>query len=366
CSYLSPFINYVIDHPEFDFVDAINEGDAIAIAAGATLAGRRSVVMYQNSGLGNSVNPLTSLTAIFKIPMLVITTLRGDPHGESDEPQHKLMGTITESLLNTMQISWAYFPNEKMAIEKALDQAVAYMDKEKKPYFFVMKKNDVAPYDLKSQGPCLKSQFNVKHEERFSLDRDKRYTRTEALGVLQSYADRKTIFVATTGKTGRELYELGDLPNQFYMVGSMGCALPLGFGIAYAKPKLKVYVIDGDGALLMRTGSMATVGAYSPKNLIHILLDNEAHDSTGGQSTVSSSLSFSTVAKGFCYRHVFSTDHLGFFKDYVAVAMKQDGPTFIQLKIKKGSPKNLGRPKISPEEVAQRFSQFISRSVGVL
>jgi len=145
------------------------------------------------------------------------------------------------------------------------------------------------------------------------------------------------------------------------MVGSMGCALPLGFGIAITKPKLKIYVIDGDGALLMRTGTMATIGAYQPENLIHILLDNEVHESTGGQGTVSGGVSFSAIARGFGYNHTYSSDKLEEFEDLLSSVSSQDGPTFIHFKIKKGTPGNLGRPVITPIQVKERLIQYLNK-----
>jgi len=360
CSYLKPFINYVIDQDEFHFVDAVNEGDAVAIAAGVTVAGKRSVVMFQNSGFGNAVNPLTSLTDTFRIPMMVIVTYRGEPGGHPDEPQHELMGQILTDLLDAMKLKWAFFPNESHLIKDSLNTANDYMLTESKPFVFVMKKDDVSPYELQTKRKDKPFRFEVSVKDDFTLSYNDRSTRTDALEAIQAVADKNSVVVATTGKTGRELYELDDRDNQLYMVGSMGCALAFGFGIAYAKPELKVYVIDGDGALLMRTGSMATVGAYQPENLIHILLDNEVHDSTGGQSTVSPSVSFTSVAKGFGYKHAVSTDSIQTFSSYLSSSELKSGPSFLHFKIKKGSPKTLGRPGVKPYQVKERLIKFIN------
>lgn len=317
CSYLKPFINFVIESPNFDFIDATNEGDAIAIAAGATLGGKKSVVMFQNSGLGNAVNPLSSLTHTFKIPMLIIITHRGEPGGPPDEPQHDLMGEITIPMVETLKLGWENFPNQPELIKPALLRACAFMEKEKRPFVFIMKKNDVAAYPLKSGPFPSQKVINISHEDNFSKPASERCSRTEALKVIQSINWKKTLLVATTGKTGRELFEMEDRANQFYMVGSMGCALPFGLGMALARPDLKIVVIDGDGALLMRTGSMGSVGHQKPKNLLHLLLDNEVHDSTGGQKTLSPFISFGTLAKGFNYNKVFTTDSLSQFENYL-------------------------------------------------
>lgn len=360
CSYLKPFINYVIDADGFDFIDSVNEGDAVAIAAGATVAGKRAVVMFQNSGLGNAVNPLTSLTYTFNLPVMVITTLRGEPGGPADEPQHELMGQITTELLSTMKMKWAYFPQTEAEVLPALKAADEYMKKTSQPFVFVMRKDDIAEYKLQKKTAPSQKTFNIVHSDKFELDYAQREMRTPVLEKVQQHLGQEVAVVATTGKTGRELYEVGDRENQFYMVGSMGCALAFGLGIALCKPNLKVVVLDGDGALLMRTGSMATVGAYRPKNLVHILIDNEVHDSTGGQGTVTGGVSFGAVAAGFGYPKIYSTDLINRFGEILdEVKTKNEGPVFVHLKTKKGSPEKLGRPKVTPAEVSIRFSQFV-------
>ncbi|MFC2164531.1 phosphonopyruvate decarboxylase [Acidobacteriota bacterium] len=360
CSYLKPLINYVIDHKKFSFVDAVNEGDAVAMASGVTMAGGRSVVMFQNSGLGNAVNPLTSLANIFRVPLLLIITHRGEPGGEKDEPQHELMGLITIKMLETMQIDWAHFPDKANEIEAVLNTADEYLKQESKPFALVMSKKNVASYILQSsrETHCFHSELIQK--EHFAIPYHQRHTRKEALQIIHKMTGKGAAIIATTGYTSRELYEIDDRENQLYMVGSMGCALSLGFGMAIAKPQVKIYVLDGDGALLMRPGTMATVGAHQPENLVHILLDNEAHESTGGQSTVSDGVSFSTVAKGFGYRFVFSTDRLQEFEEFMNLASSQGGPTFIHFKIKKGTSGNLGRPDITPVQVKERLIQYLN------
>jgi phosphonopyruvate decarboxylase len=360
CSYLKPFINYVIDTDGFDFYDSVNEGDAVAIAAGACVAGKRAVVMFQNSGLGNAVNPLTSLTYTFNLPIMVITTLRGEPGGPADEPQHELMGRITIDMIEAMKMKWAYFPQNEADVMPALMAADKYMKENSQPFVFIMRKDDIAEYKLQKKSNPSKKEFNITHKDTFELDYSQREMRTPVLEAVQKELGSKVAVIATTGKTGREFYEVGDRDNQFYMVGSMGCALAFGFGIALCKPNLKVVVLDGDGALLMRTGSMATVGAYRPKNLIHILIDNEVHDSTGGQGTVTGGVSFGAVAAGFGYPKIYSTDLLNnFSKMLQEISVSNGGPFFVHMKTKKGSPEKLGRPKVTPAQVSVRFSNFI-------
>jgi phosphonopyruvate decarboxylase len=291
---------------------------------------------------------------------MVITTLRGEPGGAHDEPQHELMGQITISMLETMKMKWAFFPQTDEAVGPALNAANEYMLTHKQPFVFVMRKDDIAEYKLQKKTAASKKEFTISHQDTFELDYAAREMRTPVLEIVQKQLGAEVAIIATTGKTGRELYEVGDRDNQFYMVGSMGCALAFGIGIALCKPNLKVVVLDGDGALLMRTGSMATAGAYKPHNLIHILIDNEVHDSTGGQGTVTGGVSFGAVAAGFGYPKIYSTDLVNSFSLILdEVKNSKDGPMFIHLKTKKGSPEKLGRPKVTPAEVGIRFSQFV-------
>ncbi|MBW2203636.1 MAG: hypothetical protein JRF52_05945 [Deltaproteobacteria bacterium] len=210
CSYLKPFINFVIDHEAFNFVDATNEGDALAMASGAVLAGGKGVVMFQNSGLGNAVNPLTSLVHTFRIPLLLIVTLRGEPGGPPDEPQHELMGDITLSMLDVMRIKWEYFPNRPDEIGAALNRADSYMETQGRPFAFVMRKNDVEPYELKSGKGNSAFYFECKKKEWFIVPYNQRATREDALRVIQGVSGSKSAVIASTGFTGRELWALDD------------------------------------------------------------------------------------------------------------------------------------------------------------
>src|SRR6056297_3047382 len=220
CSYLKPFINYVIDDPKVRYVPASNEGDAVSIAGGNQLSGHRGVAIFQNSGLGNAVNPLTSFNHTFKIPVLLIVTLRGEPGGPADAPQHGLMGPVTTQMLETMQIKWEYFPTEKDQVGPALSRAVSHMDEHKLPFAFVMKKGSVEKYERQHSSRAVPMPW-VK--ARTSGEPRAITTRTEMLRIVQAHAGWNDVVLATTGYTGRELYALEDRESQFYMVGSMGC-----------------------------------------------------------------------------------------------------------------------------------------------
>lgn len=358
CSFLTPFINFVIGADGLRYVSAANEGDAVAIAAGAWLGGQRAVAMMQNSGLGNAVSPLTSLNYTFGIPVLVVCTHRGAP-GVADEPQHALMGTITAQLFETMGIPWSTFPREVDAIEPMLNTIDAHMGAHSQPYALIMQKGTCESHALGAAAmPAARAPVAIDgagHTRRVA----QRASRSDALAqVLDASDDGRTVVIATTGFTGRELYALADRPQHFYMVGSMGCASSLALGLALARPDLRVMVLDGDGAALMRMGNLATVGAYNPANLVHVVLDNEAHDSTGAQATVSACTDFAAVAVACGYGRVMRSDdvmELGAFLD----AGQGAGASFLHMKIATGARDDLPRPAITPPAVRARLMRHI-------
>jgi phosphonopyruvate decarboxylase len=360
CSFLTPFINYVIGDERLTYVSAANEGDAVAAAAGAVIGGRGGVAMMQNSGLGNAVSPLTSLAYTFRIPLLVICTHRGAP-GLSDEPQHELMGEITGKLFDTMGIPWEYFPDDIQDIDAALKRTTDYFAQHARPYALLMRKGTVAAHPLNS--PQRNARVRASGIDGSALadsETHARPSRAEVLDTIVAATDPgRSVIVATTGFTGRELFAVEDRDNHLYMVGSMGCASSLGLGLALARPDLKVIVVDGDGAALMRMGNLATLGAYAGANLTHILLDNEAHDSTGAQATVSANVDFASIALACGYAHVYRARDAASLADSFA-RQNNDGPTFCHLKIDTGTIDNLPRPTISPAAVLQRLKQRIA------
>ncbi|PLZ02969.1 phosphonopyruvate decarboxylase [Burkholderia sp. WAC0059] len=373
CSFLTPFINYVLQDPSLHYVSAANEGDAVALIAGVALAGRRGITMMQNSGLGNAVSPLTSLTWTFRLPQLLIVTWRGQP-GVADEPQHALMGPVTPQMLDTMEVPWETFPTEAGAVGPALDRAIAYMDETGRPYALVMQKGSVAPYALKpGEAPARREAVPV--QARWNArEADALPSRRDALErvIARTPAD-STVVIASTGFCGRELYALDDRANQLYMVGSMGCVTPFALGLALARPDLSVIALDGDGAALMRMGAFATLGAYGPANLTHVLLDNGSHDSTGGQATVSPQVSFAGVAAACGYAEAVESDDLGALdavlqaarEPRAAASAARGGPRFVRIAIRRGTPDGLPRPTITPPEVKARLMRHIGAAEGV-
>ncbi|NKB38644.1 MAG: phosphonopyruvate decarboxylase [Gammaproteobacteria bacterium] len=360
CSFLTPFINYVINESKLNYISSSNEGDAMACAAGLSIAGKPAVVMMQNSGLGNAVSPLTSLAYVFRIPLLIITTHRGAP-GLKDEPQHELMGKITSDLFDTMQTPWEYFPNEEDQIEAALQRAGDYMKREHRPYALIMRKGSVSEHALHESSVPKRNGRETERQD-FSQPGNNLPSRQEILQeVLKNSPIDKSVIIATTGFTGRELYAIDDRHNQLYMVGSMGCASSLGLGISLARPDLKVIVIDGDGAALMRLGNFATVGTYAENNFFHILLDNEVHDSTGAQATVAGNVEFADIASACAYGLSYSGNDSGLIETLLN-SVETAGPRFAHLKIKAGTIQDLPRPNVTPETVLRRLMQHIGSS----
>ena len=345
-------INYAINNCEY--VAATNEGDAVATASGAYLAGRKSIVLMQNSGLTNATSPLTSLNYTFRLPVLGFVSLRGEK-GIRDEPQHELMGQITTRMLEAMKIKWDFLSTNKTRAFEQLKEADKYINNNT-PYFFVVKKGTF-------KEELLIEQKNIVRENIFKIKKNKSDqlpSRFQALSVINNFKDKKTVLLATTGKTGRELYEIEDSDNNLYMVGSLGCISSLGLGLALAKKNIKVIVIDGDGSLFMRLGNLATNAHYSPPNMLHILLDNNSHDSTGGQLTASSHVDFISLAASCGYKNSIYAHNLNELESTINNWANNQGLSFINMRINKGSKEKLGRPNIQPFEVKDRLMKKIN------
>jgi phosphonopyruvate decarboxylase len=354
CSFLTPIINRVISGADYNYLGAASEGEAVAIAAGAWLAGHKTVVMCQNSGLGNAVNPLTSLNHPFRIPTMMIVTWRGGP-GIEDEPQHQLMGPVTPEVLDAIRVPHAGFPSSDNAVPGALDAATAKMDETDLPFAFIMEKGSVRDDGISVSPaappePCVVTDLN----ERAAMPQ--RYAMLERLVAL---LPGDAGVVATTGFTGRELFTVADRAQHLYQVGSMGCAAGMGLGVALNTHR-KIVVCDGDGAALMKMGTLGTVGAYRPENLIHIVFDNGTYESTGGQPTVSGTVDFAGVAAACNYRGAWRCDSQAGFEAAMKSALAAPGPHLIHMRTSRGTIDKLGRPKVAPADVARRFRDFVT------
>lgn len=338
--------------PENNII-AANEGNAIGLASGYYLAtGLPGLVYMQNSGLGNTVNPLCSLTdkLVYSIPMILVIGLRGEP-GKKDEPQHKKQGLITTNLLDTMGINYKVIgeENNEEEIRKEIKKACTYAKENKETYALVIKKNTFNEYKLKNN-PIIN--FEMKREE--------------AIENIISGMEDDAAIISTTGMASRELFELREKHNEnhnkdFLTVGSMGHASQIALGIALNKREKRIYCIDGDGAFIMHMGGLAIVGAQSPKNFVHILINNGAHDSVGGQETVGLKINVQEIAKACGYKYVHSCSSEFELKELMMKIRNEDGPILLEVKVKKGARKDLGRPTTTPIENKEAFMSFLSK-----
>jgi phosphonopyruvate decarboxylase len=295
------------------------------------------------------------------VPTLLITTWRGQP-GVKDEPQHEQMGRILHQLLDAIEIPWLPFPTEESEIAGVLAHAETSMAERQRPFALVMAKDTVSPHKLTRR---VTAQVVKTEWHNFgSAPAAERLTRTAAIQCILDALPGNEAVIATTGMTGRELFSLSDRPNHLYVVGGMGTASAIGFGVAHALPELPVLVLDGDGAALMKLGSLATIGCYQPKNLLHIILDNETHDSTGGQQTSSPIARFAEIAAAANYRQAATADRAEDIRQAVRELRAAPGPSLLHIKIQTGSPKEIGRPTVKPHEVKERFMDFLRRHHG--
>lgn len=354
CSFLAPLIDETLVRRKDMYVPASSEGDAVAIAAGAWLGGGLGVVMCQNSGLGNMINPLTSLTAPFEIPVLLLVTWRGCP-GEKDEPQHELMGAITLDMLRLLGLGVSFLPDRQSDLAPFLEGLFQKMSATRKAHAIVIRHDDLAPcsHTRRQEAAAIGNRSAPSYQAQGLPEA----TRAEALSAFLSVAPDDCVVIATTGKCGRELFTLRDQPQHLYCVGSMGYASSLANGLALTTSK-QVYVLDGDGAAIMHLGNLATIGAASPANLTHVVLDNGTYDSTGGQPTVSALIDFPAVASACGYTEAFGTHNLLDFKSTIRLPVG-GGPRLIHHRIRPGSLKDLGRPTLRPSSIALRMRQFV-------
>lgn len=354
CSFQKSIIDYLIDH-RHDYIQSTSEGEAVGIAAGAYLAGRKPVVIMQNSGLCNAINPITSLCYVYNIPALLLISLRGEP-GIKDEPQHVLMGEISDQILDVVRVPHAPFPENDSEIERSLEKAGQSMQERGLPFAFVMKKNATDTYAPKEK----KADEREADAGRYYFEGESRgrMARIDSLRVLSEMLGEFPI-VSTTGKISRELFTIADRENQFYTVGSMGCAASIGFGVARYSGAKRTVVLDGDGAVLMKMGTLALISYYRPAGLIHVVLDNECYDSTGGQPTLSSIVDIAKIALACGYRSSSLVYTEKALREAVAAATRETGPHMILVKVAPGSIAHLGRPTVGPREVALRFSRYL-------
>ncbi len=353
CSYFTPVVDTMGWEPGLDYLPAASEGEAVAIAAGMVTAGRPAFALMQNSGLGNAVNPITSMLVIYGMPVVLMISHRGEP-GRPDEPQHQRMGVITYDLARLCGLECRRFEPASFAAEigDARDRGV--------PAAWVFRKGALSGAGAPDRrapaaGGARVALRAVAETPARCLAPE--LTREEALAAALPLLAAAAV-VSTTGKLSREVYELGDRENRFYMVGSMGCAAGFGLGVARAWSG-RVAVLDGDGALLMKLGTAATVGALGPANFHHLVFDNGAYDSTGGQPTVSPAVDLAALAGACGYRRADTVAAAGELGSVLAEHLESGGPTLLRILVRPGARPDLGRPSIAPRDVYLRFRAWL-------
>jgi phosphonopyruvate decarboxylase len=334
CSLFKDIINYTLDHQSFEHYACSSEGESLGLAGGFALGGKYPIVYMQNDGYGNAVNPLSSLQLLYDLPALLMITWRGEP-GKKDAPQHSLMGETLLQQLDIFKIPYTVLDEENF--EVSIANATNYMKKEHKPYALIIKKGLFETY------------------EAAKVPDSNLYIRMDYLRVLDEYLNEDDVVLGATGFSGREVYQGMAHQLKFYMMGSMGCLSSLGLGIAKSYPGKRIFVLDGDGALLMKMGSLSTVGEYQPDNLIHICFDNQAYESTGNQKTNAGSCDFQKVASACNYPTSFSIDTLEEFKLLIKNIDDLPKPLFLHIRIKSGTIKDLGRPSVTAVEMKKTF-----------
>lgn len=338
-SLLKDFCAYVTDNtPSNKHIIAANEGNSVALAAGYHMATNTIPLVYmQNSGLGNTVNPLLSLTdkEVYNIPMLMMIGWRGEP-GKKDEPQHVTQGRLTLPLLETMDLPYEVLSDDEATAHAQVQKAIDTIQSTSQPVALVVRKGLFAKYSLQTK-----------------ISNNASMLREEAIQTIVKSLQGDEFIVSTTGKTSRELFEIRealghDHASDFLTVGCMGHASQIALGMAIGKPNQNIICIDGDGALLMHMGAMAINGSIAPKNLIHIAINNQSHESVGGQPTVSGSVDFVAVAKANNYASAVSVSSNTELDEVLTTLDTLAKPAFIEIKTKVGSRDDLGRPTVKP------------------
>jgi phosphonopyruvate decarboxylase len=343
-SLLASFCAYVDDHGERgSHVITANEGNAIALAMGHQMAtGKTPVVYMQNSGLGNAVNPLTSLAAaeVYRVPMILVIGWRGEP-GVKDEPQHVKQGAITPAQLDLLDVPYRVI-EANSNLQGLLDDLFATLAHTKAPVALLVRKDAFSDY--KSRRPASTS-----HP----------LTREQALRAILSLASPKDLVVSTTGKTSREVFELraarGEPQHDFLTVGGMGHTSSIALGVALGRPDRRVVCLDGDGSVLMHLGALPIIGSLRPRNLFHVLLNNAAHESVGGQPTVAGDIDFSAISHSVGYRAYRAANDLESLQRSWKELSNLDGPVLLEVNISVGSRSDLGRPTSTAEENKNAF-----------
>lgn len=352
-SLLKDFLLHVRNsYPAEMHVITANEGNAVALASGHYLAtGKPGIVYMQNSGLGNAVNPLLSLAdrLVYSIPMLLIIGWRGEPSGKKDEPQHAKQGQVTLALLDAMGIEFELLNSNTNNFDQIVMKLTSKMKKTSSPVALVV-----------SAGTFGSFLPNAQPDSSYEMSRE------DAIKQIIGKVSPDDLIVSTTGMASRELFECRDRLGHgheadFLTVGSMGHCSQIALGIALKTPNRRVICIDGDGAALMHMGAIPVIGQSKPANFLHIVINNGAHDSVGGQPTAGRHLDFSNIAIASGYITADSVHSRDQLNKLVEVMRSTNGPSFIEVKVRSGSRSDLGRPKTSPIQNKIAFMENLHR-----
>lgn len=350
-SLLKDFCAYVTDNvPKENHVINSNEGAAVALASGHYLAtGKPSLVYMQNSGIGNAVNPLLSLadTEVYGIPIVLMIGWRGEP-GKKDEPQHVKQGRVMLKMLEEMEVPYEILYGSSDNIENKTEKTVALVRENNCPAALIVPDGTFEEYKFRN---VIKSDYPMKRED--------------AVKIILDGLNEGDIVVATTGKTSREVFEYREIKKQshqsdFLTVGSMGHCSQIALGIALDKKDKEVYVIDGDGAVIMHMGALSIIGSNAPENFRHIIINNGAHDSVGGQPTAGFEINFAEISKACGYKLTFAADDEGQLREKLEILKQSKGPSLLEVRVTKGSRKDLGRPDKTPAENKKSFMEFLT------
>lgn len=354
-SQLKALCDYLIDSFEISeqHIIAANEGNSVALAAGYYLAtGKIPVVYMQNSGIGNIINPVVSLLneKVYGIPCIFIIGWRGEPEVD-DEPQHIFQGEISRKLLEEIGL-YTVILNKNTLVEE--------LEKEVMEARQILKQNRSVAF--------LVRRNSLSYDKQITYENSYVITRESAIEHIINIADQDVI-VSTTGKASREVFEIREKKGQghqfdFLTVGSMGHSSSIALGIALNKQNTKVWCIDGDGAMLMHMGAMAVIGNRCPENLVHIVINNEAHESVGGLPTVSSSINLEKIAEGCGYPNIASVETYEKLDKELFIAKKRKALSFIEIKCAIGSREDLGRPKTMAYENKEIFMKYLKSIIS--
>lgn len=349
-SLLKDFCAFITDHiPSEKHVIASNEGNAVALAIGWYLGtGRIPLVYMQNSGIGNAINPIASLAdnEVYGFPMLLLIGWRGEP-GKKDEPQHIKQGRIMIALLDSLELPWFLLTSENKDADSLVKNACTIAKKRNTPVVLLVQSGCFEHYKLKGE---LITNYEMNREQ--------------AIQRIISQLCTDDLVVSTTGKTSRELFEFRVSHNQghdqdFLTVGGMGHTSSISMGLARAQINRKIICLDGDGSVLMHMGSLAIIGQSGVKNILHIVINNGAHDSVGGQPTVGFGIDLAGIAHSCGYKFVRSVKDADALDKAMSELLCCEGPSLLEVKANKGARIELGRPTSTPKENKEALMHYI-------